>query len=57
MSKYCPIINAKVVYLECLECENKVCTHIHTESKQPSTNNIGGSKTNPTKTTSSSTSE
>lgn len=25
MSKYCPIINGKVVYLECLECEEKKC--------------------------------
>ena len=25
MSKMCPIVNAKVVYLECLECEDRVC--------------------------------
>ena len=25
MSKYCPIVKGKVVYLECLECDDKVC--------------------------------
>ncbi len=25
MSKFCPILNEKVVYLECLECEDKEC--------------------------------
>lgn len=25
MAKFCPIRNAKVVYLECLECEEKEC--------------------------------
>lgn len=25
MSKYCPILKRKVVYLECLECEDKIC--------------------------------
>ena len=25
MSKYCPVINQKVLYLTCLECEDKVC--------------------------------
>lgn len=25
MSKYCPILNRKVVYLDCLECDEKIC--------------------------------
>ena len=25
MAKHCPITNEKVLYLECLECDNKVC--------------------------------
>lgn len=25
MSKYCPVIKQKVLYLTCLECEDKVC--------------------------------
>ena len=25
MAKYCPIVNHKVVYLECLECEDRQC--------------------------------
>ena len=25
MSKFCPIQNRKVVYIDCLECENKIC--------------------------------
>lgn len=25
MSKYCPIIKRKVVYLDCLECEDRQC--------------------------------
>lgn len=25
MSRYCPLLNRKVVYLECNECEDKVC--------------------------------
>ena len=34
MAKYCPIINDKVLYLECLECENKVCKRTNTVKKQ-----------------------
>lgn len=25
MAKWCPIINEKVVYLQCQECEEKLC--------------------------------
>jgi hypothetical protein len=25
MAKYCPVLNQKVVYLTCLECEEKLC--------------------------------
>lgn len=25
MSKYCPVLKRKVVYLDCLECEEKPC--------------------------------
>lgn len=25
MSQYCPLLKRNVVYLECLECDNKVC--------------------------------
>ena len=25
MAKFCPITNSKVVYLNCLECEDKIC--------------------------------
>lgn len=25
MAKWCPITNSKVVYLECLECEERIC--------------------------------
>lgn len=25
MSQYCPIVKRNVLYLECLECEDKVC--------------------------------
>lgn len=25
MSKYCPLLNRRVVYLECNECEDKAC--------------------------------
>ena len=30
MAKYCPIKNGPALYLECLECDDKVC-----ENKQP----------------------
>lgn len=25
MAKYCPVYKIKVVYLDCLECEDKLC--------------------------------
>ena len=25
MSKYCPILKRKIIYLDCLECEDKQC--------------------------------
>lgn len=25
MAKHCPLYNCKVLYLDCLECENKIC--------------------------------
>lgn len=25
MSKYCPLVNRNVVYLDCMECDDKVC--------------------------------
>ena len=25
MSKYCPLLERNVVYLDCLECEDKIC--------------------------------
>lgn len=25
MSRFCPVVNRKVVYLDCLECEEKIC--------------------------------
>lgn len=29
MSKYCPVLQRKVVYLDCMECEDKPCIHIN----------------------------
>ena len=28
MSKHCPVYNCIVLYLDCLECEEKLCKHI-----------------------------
>ena len=41
MAKYCPILNRKVVYLECLECEEKLCkqSDLTLVSKDDSNNN------------------
>lgn len=45
MSKYCPIINGKVVYLECLECEDKKCRDtVNISNKDKTTNNKKASK-------------
>lgn len=39
MSKYCPILNRKVVYLDCLECDEKICQKETMD--QSKTNHIG----------------
>ncbi len=36
MSKYCPVLERKVLYLECNECEEKLC---RTTSKSHIDNN------------------
>lgn len=33
MSKYCPLLGRKVVYLECQECEDKVCEQAGTKTQ------------------------
>lgn len=33
MSKYCPLLGRKVVYLECQECEDRVCEQAGTKYK------------------------
>ena len=33
MSRYCPIVDRKVVYLDCLECDDRVCEKGPTPSK------------------------
>lgn len=30
MSKFCPVHNCIVLYMDCLECEEKLCKHIAT---------------------------
>jgi hypothetical protein len=35
MAIYCPITKTKVLYLTCLECENKICKEV--ENKQDTT--------------------
>lgn len=37
MAKYCPIVNKKVVYLACLECEEKLCTFSPVKEREPGT--------------------
>lgn len=34
MSQYCPLLKRNVVYLECLECEDKVCKEIPEDINQ-----------------------
>ena len=34
MAKFCPILNRKVVYLDCLECDDKQCEHPKIKTKQ-----------------------
>ena len=31
MAKFCPILNRKVVYLTCLECDDKQCKNTKTK--------------------------
>lgn len=38
MAKYCPILDRKVVYLDCLECDDKQCEN----SKQKQENKEEG---------------
>ena len=45
MSKFCPITNSKVVYLECLDCEEKLCE----KSVKNDTENIEKNVKNDTK--------
>lgn len=35
MAKYCPVIGQRVVYLTCLECEDKVCMKPSTPVEKP----------------------
>ncbi len=32
MAKICPVINEPVLYLECLECDDKVCKKMKNEN-------------------------
>ena len=34
MAKYCPILNRKVVYLDCLECDDKQCEQPKTKQEE-----------------------
>ena len=34
MAKYCPVIKQKVLYLTCLECEDKPCKQININNNQ-----------------------
>lgn len=34
MAKYCPIIKKKVLYLTCLECEDKPCKQVDINNNQ-----------------------
>lgn len=34
MAKFCPILNRKVVYLDCLECDDKQCKNPKTTQKE-----------------------
>lgn len=51
MSKICPLINSKVVYLECLECEDKICMRIKDKITTPREPFLAS---NPSKTTTAS---
>ena len=34
MAKWCPITGEKVLYLECLECDDKICKNLNKKNKQ-----------------------
>lgn len=34
MAKYCPVKNGAVLYLECMECEERECEKYRTPSKK-----------------------
>lgn len=38
MAKFCPLINQKVLYTECLECDKKICRGNNTELKKKQRN-------------------
>ena len=33
MSKYCPILQRTVLYLDCIECEDKICKEKETKKQ------------------------
>ena len=42
MSIYCPILEEKVTYLQCQDCEEKICKqHIIKDSKKVDFNDVG----------------
>ena len=42
----CPIINNNVVYLECLECDDKICKKIKKDNKKEKENENDNDKRN-----------
>lgn len=49
MSKYCPLVGEKVLYTECIECEEKACKnnvdkHNNKVNNDDDRRNDGGSK-------------
>lgn len=48
MAKYCPVVGHRVVYLTCLECEDKVCMRpsVPVEEPQKKANNDNDNLTN-----------
>ena len=40
MSKFCPILNRKVVYLDCLECDDKQCENQKTKNTHKGENDM-----------------
>lgn len=39
MSKYCPVVKRKVVYLDCLECDDKQCLKPTANTESTNTKN------------------